>query len=323
MNRRTAAQNPGTVPAGKGQGVQQFCDAENARLDTDEGAQGIFDTMHLAPGEGEAFTFEGVRAATGPGDIGLTARFLFIPQTQSLDFEPSGGFAESLRNLTAQSLGVANVWSVAFWSKIETAVDSPQHMVVFAPVSGNVDRIAFRFSSARDGLTVVWHDGATQGTAGWDDFYTPVGSTWVHTLVTWNGTALTGYRNGVDQGAVSTGNRTPSLTMADGNRRVFVGSLDGITDGFEGRIAQISLWRAAVDAAVSDIYAAGDPTNINLNGTFGSYTFKGDLAHWWRPGNEPSPLLGKDNAVAGFTPTIDIETNATNISDADRVADVP
>ncbi len=48
-----------------------------------------------------------------------------------------------------------------------------------------------------------------------------------------------------------------------------------------------------------------------------------DLAHWWRAGHEASPNLGKDYAVAGFTPTIDVEVNAVGIDDTDRVADVP
>ncbi len=299
------------------QDAKLFVDEQDARLGgTSEGPEGVFDSMHLVQGEDEFFTFEELQAATVPSDIGLSLSF--PAQTQSIDFD---GAAEGLLNTTDQVLGIADIWSIGIWYKPANLIGT---RTLFELGQGFPDASRLIAFFAGTQLNLFWSNSAAsnQNDAQWNSF--GVLDTWAHLFLSWNQTG-TGVPNVFKDGvltAADANSLTGAIVMADDVRPVGVGTNVG-GSRHSGLISQMAVWRTVQDAAISDLYNGGNPNLLDLNSAFGGYSGAADLAHWWRPGHEASPNLGKDFSTAGFTPTIDVEVNAVGITDADRVADVP
>lgn len=262
----------------------------------------------------DPFRFPDWRGQVGGGEP-------FTEQTQSIDFD---GVNERLTNLTDQAIGIANVWSLMVWVQPVVNIVGTQFLCgVRRADIGNESAILLYADSSTNRLRLDWAD--TSATpieiTAWNGFYTGQNGLWTNVLITWTGTTMFVLKDGVDQGAPDVGVNNPSLTMVDDTRTIAVGNLSSGNNGVEGLAAQAALWRVDVRAAAADLQVS--PSELDLNVDSGSYAFSGDLAHWYRPGHQGSPDLGKDYAQAGFTPTIDIEVNAQGITDADRVADVP
>ena len=261
-------------------------------------------------------------AATGISDADRVVDVPEAPQSMSINFD---GNLEALRNSTSQAIGIANTGALGIGFKPETTADT-QSIFALRPPSGAGDDILVQLNATNDRVRVFWFDTGgvgPNGDASWNSTF--VDNTWTFLLFFWNGFLLQFFQDGVSQGAPDVGVNNPALTMADSNRIIGVGNgqTAGDNSAVDGPISQVALWRVDVTGAATELYAGGDPNCLNLNVEFDGYTFEGDLAHWWRPGHEGSPNLGKDFALAGFTPTIDIEANAQGIDDSDRVADVP
>ena len=302
LNRRTDSQ----ASPGLGQDAQRFVDEQQVRLDSAEGSEGIFDAMHLEQGEDGFSTFDQVREAADPSDIGLSPSF--VAQTQSINFN---GGTDQLSNQTDQVIGVANVWTMMIVVKIDTFANASS----FDCDNGaSTNRINFNHNPGA-GLSCLAatqfnvYNGVLSGDAG----------SWISLTLTWDGVNLRAFRNAVDVGEPDTGTSTPSITMTDATRRVsLMGNSVGQSGGTDGRMLWAALWRTELSgASITAIDAARSSINLNVGAD------AGDLAHWWRCGEEASPNLGKDFAEAAITPTIDVETDSIGIIDADRVADVP
>ena len=276
----------------------------------------------LAADSVSAAAFNLTDAATGISDADRVVDVPQAPQSMSIDFD---GNLEALRNSTSQAIGIANTWALGIWFQPDTTADT-QSIVAIRPSSGAGDDILVQLNATNDRVRVFWFDTGgvgPNGDASWNNTF--VDNTWTFLLFFWNGFLLQFFQDGVSQGAPDVGVNNPALTMADSNRIIGVGNgqTAGDNSAVDGPISQVALWRVDVTGAATELYAGGDPNCLDLNVEFDSYTFQGDLAHWWRCGHEASPNLGKDFALAGFTPTIDIETNAQGIDDSDRLADVP
>lgn len=251
-------------------------------------------------------------------ELGLSA---FTAQTQSIDFDGT----EILRNSTQQAVGIANVWSMLLWSKRLNSLGLQWPFQVNRGGSANhIEILAQQALGGRGDVTWVDATNSPAGVARWENFYTT--GPWISTLISWDGTELRIWKNGIQLGLPDSGDATPvpPPVMTDSStpeRNLVLGGRNSGQDGWEGRISQWAIWRVRVDAAASFLQTS--PSSIDLNVNSGAYQFKDDLAHWYRPGHEASPNLGKDFAAAGFTPKIDIEVDAIGITDADRVADVP
>jgi len=246
---------------------------------------------------------------------------IFDAQTQSIDYD---GSSEALRNTTEQALGIANLWSIGVWFKVEASGFSIPFAVNTTSGSPNRSLIAIQLDSDFSGsnqlrVLIFRSDGTASNDFKFDSFVTL--DQWIHVLVVWTGsTPLKVYKNGVLQ--VADSSTSNSTVQTDTSRQIGVGNtLVPAPIAIDGKVSQVQIWRVDTSAAAS--FLNTNPSSINLNADSGVYTFSGDLAHWWRPGHEASPSLGKDFSTAGFTPTIDVETNAVGITDADRVADVP
>lgn len=239
-------------------------------------------------------------------------------QTMSLDFD---GSAEGLLNLTDQAIGIADIWSIGIWHK-PALLTGNRALFELGQSFPDASRLIAFFSGTQ--LNLFWSNSAAsnQNGAQWNSF--GVVDTWAHLFLSWNETGAgipNVYKDGVLT-AADASDLSGAVVMADDDRPVGVGTNVGGAR-FSGIISQMAVWRMVEDAAISDLYNAGNPNSLDLNSSFGGYSGAADLAHWWRLGHEASPNLGKDFSTAGFTPTIDIEINAVGITDADRVADVP
>ena len=255
----------------------------------------------------------------------------FVAQTMSLNF-PSVGTSDALRNLTEQVLGIANAWSLGVWFNTTVNITGSPFLFVTATATPNVNRsrINLYHDSSSNRLRFDWGDqtGTPTEITAFNNFYTGENAAWVHVLAVWTGSILLMFKNGVSVGAPDVGVNNPAITMVDGLRAIGLGnlSLAGANSSVVGNIAQCQLWRSDITAVGANgvpAFLQSIPSAIDLNVNAGAYTFAGDLAHWWRPGHEASPNIGRDYATAGFTPTIDLGVNAVGITDGDRQANVP
>lgn len=263
-------------------------------------------------------------------ELGLSA---FTAQTMSLNF-PTEGTTDALRNSTEQVLGIANAWSLGVWFNTTIPEVSSPFLFVAAGSGPEVndDRInLYHDSGGSDRLRFDWGDqtGLPIEITAFNGYYAGRNGLWTHILAVWTGSILLMFRNGVSVGAPDVGVNNPAITMADSVRAIGLGNLSTAgNSSVVGNIAQAQLWRVDITNLATNGVAAflqASPSSINLNADTpaSDYTFASDLAHWWRPGHEGSPNIGRDYAEAGFTPTIDLGVNAVGITDGDRQANVP
>lgn len=257
-------------------------------------------------------------------ELGLSP---FTAQSISINI-PVNASTDKLFNNTEQAIGIANVWSIGAWWKPAVVPFAGSEFLfdlrrTTAPAQGSQISLYHDNNSTR--LRVDWAD--TTGTPveviAWNGIYTGEAGNWVHILLVWNGTSIFLLKNGVDQGAPDVGTPTPAITMADDARKMAFGNfaISGGGGSIEGNIAQAGVWNADVRSAALQLVVSGSSANLNADSA--AYTFSGNLAHWYRAGNEVEPTIGRDYAEAGFTPTISLDADSSGIVNADRQLDVP
>lgn len=238
----------------------------------------------------------------------------FFPQTVSIDLD---GSTEFLANTTNNTLGIANAWSIATWIKSDA---TGFKNVLSLKNSGNdVNRIRIQNSSSTNLTVQLWDSAGTQRKSlQWDAQFTT--GTWMHFLFTWDGTTVKVFKDGSDLGAHDSGTDN-AATLTDTARRVIIGVFSDLSQTkWDGRMHSIAVWDADVGGAASAIYNGGNGEGFNLGASSGSYTFSGDLQHWWRLGFD-SANIGKDSGVASTL--IDVDEDSANITSDDIVADAP
>jgi hypothetical protein len=140
---------------------------------------------------------------------------------------------------------------------------------------------------------------------------------WKNIVITWNGTSLLLYINGVATIADVYGIDNAGV-MTDTPRSVYYGAFDaGSPFSFPGYLGHLGLWDSILTAGeATEIYNNGFA--IDLKTDFGSYVSSASLKHYWRPGF----------ADVGFTdeqasPTsIDFD-DSVNLDASDIVNDAP
>ena len=316
---------------GLGQDTQRFVDDQQARLDSAEGAEGVFDSMMLVQEEDESFTFDEVRAATDPTDIGLTpAAPPFVGQEFSIDFD---GATEAMQS-TVQApgvIGIGGTFSVAIWFKVATEpLIASYSLCDIGPDAGQVNEINLSLRQTGAGTNSVQFLLADNGnnfiqSVAWSALFTAA-TTWRHVVLTWGGTAAgrTAYFDGAALGAPDFTGIDLDGTLDDTNsRRMRVAEARFGLVNYDGRVASVAWWNGVQLSAleVAAIFNGRD-INFDLNFNSGNYASAASLAHWHEVGKVVSPNLGADSAALAGT-AIDIEAAAVGITDADRVFDVP
>lgn len=244
---------------------------------------------------------------------------------------------ERLRDGNLASANVANTWSVAVWARpsgdfsSNRALFSIEHELTLAfPINfpfSNI-RIFFNVGGGFNNMVVQTWAGfaAPIKNYTWLGWWTQ--NTWLHTTITWDGTSLLAYRNGV---AVAPSIITTDAAGSMGNppaRWIGVGcfaSTGLAADAFRGRIHSAALWNVAISSsAVAEIYNGGYGAKFDLLTNRGNYTSAANLQHYWRAGHfyPPTIGIGRDYGVATSNQR-NVMNSAVGVDETDLVHDYP
>ncbi len=252
-------------------------------------------------------------------ELGLSA---FAAQTLSVNW-PASLSTDVLKNDSDLAIGIANLWSIAIWFK-PTVVPFPNAeflLTIGTSANDSRSRINIYHDNVSDRIRLdIGTAGGTLRLTAFNNFYTGETGNWVHVLIVWDGTTLFAEKNATPFGSFT----PPATVMDDLGRQFALGNLHasgGNNLSIRGNVAQCAVWNADVRSAALQMVVSGSAQNLNADG--GAYTFSGNLAHWYRAGEEAAPTIGRDYSEAGFTPTISLDTNSVGITDGDRQLDVP
>ena len=206
------------------------------------------------------------------------------------------------RNSTNQLIGIVNTWTIAVWIKT-TQQASAERIVEIKNSGSNVNRIYIIFNDSTGSVQVLnaGPTGTTIKTYTWTNICPA--QNWQHICITWDGTTLLGYFNGVAR-TPDTLNTDNSGTMTDTNRSIGYGaSVTGSTSGSSWNLHSLALWNTVLTAAeVALIYNNGNGSVFDCRNIQRS-----NLQHWWLVERADSSR-GKDYGVGSAT-LIDIATN--------------
>lgn len=242
----------------------------------------------------------------------------FTAQTQSIDFN---GTDEDMGTAVTGLLGIADAWSIAGWFKPGTV---PRNTNLVSTGGGLNDITIFLRSTVGTSPSIQVTQNNSAGNLfrnqAWDALTLPQGQ-WHHFVITWIGNNTnTFYFDGVDQGPPGFTQATITGTMADSSNRG-LRIAQAFINRHDGPFASVGIWSSVLASAeVTTIFNAGS-IDFNLREDSGNYASAASLQHWIELGKQPSPLLGADAGIASLL--LDLEAGANNITDADRVADVP
>jgi hypothetical protein len=246
------------------------------------------------------------------------------PQSNDMDRASIelNGTNEYLANTTAQSLEIGNSWTIAGWYKTDVA-PTGEYLFEIWNGSNNNDRVRVYINNDSGGRYQVANFSSTGGLLGNPAYPFPAGTNrWFHIALTWDGTALKLYHNGVVR-PVQAGS-TGAGTMADSNRRIYVGYGAQSPDPgnyWDGHVHSFAIWdKDLTQNEVRALFNHGSPSSMDLNRNRGDYTAAYDLKHWWRLSFDVSDI-GKDYGNASNL--IDIDANAVGVTKADIVAEAP
>ena len=247
----------------------------------------------------------------------------FDDQQVSLDFDGSN---EYMLNNSNNTLDIANAWSVGVWWKTNDI--TAQDTIFRSQPSGSANMLialVLRGDQANDPINVSITGGVGETKSySWNSLVS--NNTWHFSLITWDGTTLKLYHDGVDQGAPDSTSGDTSVTMTNTARRIAFGTSlvvggGGLAGGFDGQIHSGGLWSVVLaDAEITALYNLGEGAAFNWGSNSGSYTSSASLQHWWRLGFD-SGDIGADYGVSSTS--IDVSVNAVNMDADDIVADYP
>ena len=244
---------------------------------------------------------------------------LFIPQTQSIDFD---GTTETMASAVPITLGYANVWTIAFWFNLNAALSNGNLYQIGINASPNRLQLFNRTTvGASPSIQMLLNNpaGSLIQNVAWTGL-SLVNATWHHAVLQWNSLAGRAfYLDGVNQDPPGFTQNNNDAVLTDTARLIDVSGLAN-PPRMAGKGASLAIWNSILSSA--EIVAVFNNRSINfpLLQNSGNYNSAANLQHWIELGKNPSPLLGADS---GLATQVDLEAGATNITDADRVADVP
>lgn len=236
----------------------------------------------------------------------------------SLEFDPSNN--ETLVNASNNPIGIGNEWSISQWIKRGTSVLNKWHIeIIRSSDNNNKIRILHADIAARIHVDIRNSTGTVFKSYRWlDSLLVP--NEWTHLVLTWNGTDLLLYVNGVNEVPASkTTDDSGAQTSTD--RRVLIGTSDiNGADLFEGRMYSTSIHSVALDQAnITEIYQGRGSFDLRVDQ--GNYNQSANMPHYWRHGFNAGDI-GED--LGNGTP-ININ-NAGGLLDGEypeRVPDAP
>lgn len=195
--------------------------------------------------------------------------------TQCADFE--SGSSQHATDTTISGITFTDDWSAEAWVKLESYDSSgAAHRTIISRRNGTVSGFGFRISN--DGRVTIYG-----GTGSAFDTATSVDSIpldrWVHVAATLDLSAATGtiYINGTSVPVVYSNTAATSITQAGD---LFMGTIAGGGEYFDGKLADVRLWNAIRTATQirdnMNQQLVGSETNLvgywKLNGNFNDST---------------------------------------------------
>lgn len=222
---------------------------------------------------------------------------------------------EFLQNTSASTLGFTNAWTIQCWIRpaslatsdclIDIGTGQNTSEIVITKVNATL-QVQLSNSAGTVFKDYTW----TNGTAG---FFTQI-QTWQQVTVTWDGSTLKAYLNGVDQGVADTLTTDNSDSQTNASRDITAGANQAGGNSMTGEYHSILIWDTALsENAIRETYNHGNGSYFNPEVNSNDYTSSGDIVHWWRFGHDVSDI-GKDWIS---TNAVDIDTNATGVTVAD------
>lgn len=137
-------------------------------------------------------------------------------------------------------------------------------------------------------------------------------------MLTWDGTDMKMFLDGVDQGTPDTLTSNNSGTMEDSAREIAFGNLGTSDFGDLGaNFHSVSMWNVTLTPAeITALDNSGTPENHDNRFSIGAYTRTSNLMHYWRLGFD-SYDLGRDYGNAPLL--VNVDEDSTGISGADIV----
>lgn len=194
------------------------------------------------------------------------------------------------------ALGFGNTWTFGFWICLNTLppIDNVSIWRVGTSGGGRPNLIAFTIkgATANDPLRIVTHNttGGSLKDYEWDSILDTL--TWMHFVLTWDGTDLILYKNGLEV-APDTVTVDGSSAMTDSNRPLHASDI--FADfGVDGAFGHTALWDEALTAnEVLRIFTGAH--SIDLRQNIDNYTSSANLVHYYKLGEDPD-TMGRDYA---------------------------
>jgi hypothetical protein len=169
------------------------------------------------------------------------------------DFEASS--SERLTR-SAQTWGIANAWTWAFWYKPESFTGNPR--IIFMGPDGGANNIVIGVTTGGK-LFVNLFNSAGAAFKEYSNSTTTMSiNNWYHVAVTWDGTDLLGYINNSAQ--TFTKGLDNAGSMTDSSRQLTIGATAAGTAPTDGVLDETPLYsRAITSAEVSVLFGGGTP----------------------------------------------------------------
>lgn len=242
----------------------------------------------------------------------------FTPHTDSVSFD---GLSERLLTDATVKVGIANAWTVAQWHRPGGRASNDAFLDI-RHGSHNGNRITLLHAGASPNyhdLRVNLYNSAGTQQKNW--LVSGVLANWTWTLIglTWDGTTLAVYKDGVLQSGNILKTTDNAMTMTDETYQIAVGSDYFGTQESEGLNHSLMIWDEELTSGeMLGLYHGGDGVNFDMQKNKGTYASPGNLVRWFQVGKD-SADIGKET-VSG---DVDLMDNQINITSADIVADAP
>ena len=245
----------------------------------------------------------------------------FTPSTVSVAFTETDQYLEA----ADAAVGIADVWSYSVWWKPANA--SAQAIFSIDPKSGlnkNLTQLSQRTDTFTGFEVRLVNSDATQFKR-YIILLTPLVQ-WYNITVTWNGTDLLCYLDGVLQtvagGTLEKDLEGTGTQSDDPARKITLTSETVQNPNGIGTMFSFALWDVALPpAAIVAIVNGGDAAPVDLNFLFGDYVFYSHLQQYYRLGFD-SANIGKTYAAGLFSR--DAVTIGGDVVDSDDiVSDIP
>lgn len=250
------------------------------------------------------------------------------PQPAHLDLTTN----ETLRNTTAQTLGVSNVMTWAMWYRWDAANNTLAALFDMGASANNNNRIFVTLdeNNTTDELDITIYDssGVIIKNYTWPRFGHPtngavqLGSTLM--VFTWDGpnNVLKAYRNGVQLTGETRTNDVNSSARTDTNVSINIGCNKAAGNVLTANVHYLACWdKILTPCEIRMLWSEGHPVLDLSKNTLGYYGAD-NLKHWWRFTRPPGTIYNAGTAVTTDyvkTGGINVETNAANISTADMI----